>query len=74
MMCCCAQSCCAILRQLKSYVELSSVRIAWGTKGLDPLSQQFLHEVVADELGDTVPSAIISDPVLRKRLVVCRQR
>ena len=58
----------AILRQLKSHVELSSVRIAWGTKGLDPLSQQFLHEVVAEELGDTVPSAIISGPSFAKEV------
>lgn len=38
------------------------LRLAFATKGLDPRSHQFLHDVVSEVLGATVPLAVISGP------------
>lgn len=38
------------------------LRLAWATKGLEPGSGQLLHQVVADVLGDALPTAVISGP------------
>ena len=48
----------SLLQIIKSYVK--EVPIVWATKGLDP-SGKFLHEVVADNLGDN-KSAVLSGP------------
>jgi len=37
-------------------------RIAWATKGFEPGSGRFLHEVLADELGRDVPGAVVTGP------------
>ena len=37
-------------------------RLAWASKGLEPGSGQLLHQVVADVLGDALPTAVISGP------------
>jgi len=39
-----------------------ALRLAWATKGLEPGSGQLLHQVVADVLGDALPTAVISGP------------
>jgi glycerol-3-phosphate dehydrogenase (NAD(P)+) len=39
-----------------------SMRIVWGTKGLDASSHQLLHEVVKEILGKLCPIAILSGP------------
>ena len=36
--------------------------LAWATKGLEPGSGRFLHEVTAEVLGETWPAAVISGP------------
>ncbi len=40
----------------------AALRLAWATKGLEPGSGQLLHQVVADVLGDALPTAVISGP------------
>ena len=51
----------SVLQQLNTLC-LSSVRIAWGTKGLDPKTGGFLHEAISRVMGKTTPAAIISGP------------
>lgn len=36
--------------------------LAWATKGLEPGTAKFLHQVIAEELGDAYPTAVISGP------------
>jgi len=38
------------------------LRLAWGTKGLEPDTQRFLHEVSAEILGVATPTAVLSGP------------
>jgi glycerol-3-phosphate dehydrogenase (NAD(P)+) len=40
----------------------SGARLAWATKGLDPLRSQLLHEVVEEVLGATLATAVLSGP------------
>lgn len=58
----------SVLQQLKNaHPDYTRLRVAWGTKGLDPASQQLLHQVVVDELSQ-VPAAIISGPSFAKEV------
>lgn len=36
--------------------------LAWATKGLEPGSGKLLHQIVAEEMGETQPMAVISGP------------
>ena len=45
------------------------IRIAWGTKGLDPESGKLLHEVVIELLG-AVPMAMIAGPSFAKEVAL----
>lgn len=40
----------------------SQHRLAWGTKGLEPGSRKFVHQIVNEELGESLSSAVISGP------------
>lgn len=42
--------------------------VAWATKGFEPGSGRFLHEVAADELGDGVPLAVVTGPSFAKEV------
>ena len=44
------------------------LRIAWGTKGLDPLSARPLHELVAQVFGEATAMAIVSGPSFAKEV------
>src|SRR3990167_7225693 len=46
-----------MIKKIKPYVDVRQVRIAWGTKGLDA-TNQLLHEVIAEELGKSLPIAV----------------
>ena len=46
------------------------LRIAWGTKGLDPESHRLLGEVVVEHYGRDTPMAIISGPSFAKEVVL----
>ena len=37
-------------------------RLAWGTKGLEEGTRKLLHRIVGEELGITVPIAVVSGP------------
>lgn len=47
----------------------SDVRIAWGTKGLDPKTGKLLHEVVIELLG-AIPMAVIAGPSFAKEVAL----
>ncbi|TNJ33169.1 NAD(P)H-dependent glycerol-3-phosphate dehydrogenase [Arenimonas terrae] len=42
--------------------------VAWATKGFEPGSGRFLHEVAGDVLGDGVPLAIVTGPSFAKEV------
>jgi len=43
-------------------------RIVWGTKGLDPSTKCFLHEVVFEIYSDSTPIAVLSGPSFSKEV------
>lgn len=43
-------------------------RIAWGTKGLEPETRKLLHQVVREELGETIPMAVVSGPTFAREV------
>ncbi|WP_460730460.1 NAD(P)H-dependent glycerol-3-phosphate dehydrogenase [Lysobacter rhizosphaerae] len=44
--------------------------VAWATKGFEPGSGRFLHEVAADVLGDDVPLAVVTGPSFAKEVAL----
>ena len=42
--------------------------VAWATKGFEPGSGRFLHEVAAEVLGDSVPLAVVTGPSFAKEV------
>ncbi|MFC0676489.1 NAD(P)H-dependent glycerol-3-phosphate dehydrogenase [Lysobacter korlensis] len=42
--------------------------VAWATKGFEPGSGRFLHEVAAEVLGDDVPLAVVTGPSFAKEV------
>lgn len=56
-----------VLRALKPHLT-SKHRIVWATKGLEPGSGRFLHEVVATELGATQICAVLAGPSFAKEV------
>ncbi len=51
----------ATLERLRPHLP-ATVGLAWATKGLEPGSGLFLHEVTAEVLGANWPAAVISGP------------
>ncbi len=43
-------------------------KVAWGTKGLEPGSRKLLHEVAREELGTSIPMAVVSGPTFAKEV------
>lgn len=58
-----------VLVRLKSLVP-SNVRIVWGTKGLDPETGGFLHDVVFDVFSPSTPIAVLSGPSFAKEVAM----
>lgn len=56
-----------VLDQLRSFLSTQH-RICWGTKGIDPQSGQFIHQLVATVCGNQMPSAAIAGPSFAKEL------
>lgn len=48
----------------------TGLRIAWGTKGIDPESHRLLGDVVSDFYGQQTPMAIISGPSFAKEVAL----
>jgi len=61
----------AFIEQLTSF-DQQSLRVAWGTKGLDPATSRPLHEAVANVLGPNVPTAVVSGPSFAKEVGQCQ--
>jgi len=55
------------LRQLAPLLP-AQVGVAWATKGFEPGSGRFLHEVAAEHLGASVPLAVITGPSFAKEV------
>ncbi len=55
------------LQRLKQRIKPGQ-RVAWGTKGLEPGSNKLLHQMAREELGETVPIAVISGPTFAKEV------
>src|SRR5512143_2121409 len=51
----------ATLRQISPFLK-NEKPLAWATKGLEPGTAKLLHQVIAEELGSTYPTAVISGP------------
>ncbi|MEJ7746384.1 MAG: NAD(P)H-dependent glycerol-3-phosphate dehydrogenase [Luteimonas sp.] len=48
----------------------SSAGVAWATKGFEPGSGRFLHEVAGEILGGTVPLAVVTGPSFAKEVAM----
>lgn len=55
------------LQQIKPYLSPDS-RIAWATKGLDPLSGRLLQDVARDILSENISLAVLSGPTFAKEM------
>ncbi len=44
--------------------------VAWATKGFEPGSGRFLHEVAGELLGDDVPLAVVTGPSFAKEVAI----
>ncbi|MEY8712392.1 NAD(P)H-dependent glycerol-3-phosphate dehydrogenase [Mangrovibacter phragmitis] len=56
-----------VLRQLKPLLR-PDARVVWATKGLEAETGRLLQDVARDELGDTIPLAVLSGPTFAKEL------
>jgi glycerol-3-phosphate dehydrogenase (NAD(P)+) len=56
-----------MLKQIKPFLR-ADAKVAWATKGLDPLSGDLLQNVARNELGDGVALAVISGPTFAKEM------
>lgn len=56
-----------LIKTLKPLL-LENSRIAWATKGLDPKTSRFFHEIVAELIGDHLPTAALSGPSFAKEV------
>lgn len=48
----------------------AGVGVSWATKGFEPGSGRFLHEVAAEILGDGVPLAVVTGPSFAKEVTL----
>lgn len=48
----------------------NATKLAWATKGLEPGSKKLLHEMVTEELGKNIPTAVISGPTFAKEVAL----
>ncbi|MFS7305593.1 NAD(P)H-dependent glycerol-3-phosphate dehydrogenase [Rahnella inusitata] len=56
-----------VLRQLKPHLR-ADARVVWATKGLEAETGRLLQDVAREELGDTIPLAVVSGPTFAKEL------
>ena len=62
----------AFTETLRALAPLRPARagVAWATKGFEPGSGRFLHEVAADVLGADVPLAVVTGPSFAKEVAL----
>lgn len=58
-----------LVQSIKPFLD-SAARLAWASKGLDPVSGMFLDSVVAEELEQSLPCAVLSGPTFAKELAL----
>jgi glycerol-3-phosphate dehydrogenase (NAD(P)+) len=58
-----------VLRELAPH-KPAGVGVAWATKGFDPESGRFLHEVAADALPAGTPLAVVTGPSFAKEVAI----
>ena len=60
----------AFVQTLRALAPLRPARagVAWATKGFEPGSGRFLHEVAAEVLGPEVPLAVVTGPSFAKEV------
>ena len=51
----------SFMRDLRPHLH-PGIKLIWATKGLETETGKFLHEIVREEIGPEVPSAVISGP------------
>ena len=56
-----------IAAAIKPYVA-EDTRVCWATKGFELGSGKLPHQVVAEELGETLPTAVLSGPTFAKEV------
>ena len=54
--------------QVLAPLRPAHVGVAWATKGFEPGSGRFLHEVAGDVLGEGVPLAVVTGPSFAKEV------
>lgn len=59
----------SVLHVLKPHLHDAS-RLVWATKGLEPETDLLPHQILAEELGDSYPSAVISGPSFAKEVAL----
>lgn len=59
----------ALLKQLAPLLA-DHQHIAWATKGLEQESHKLLHQIVAEELGNSFPAAVISGPTFAREVAM----
>jgi len=57
----------AVLDDMQPLLQ-ADARLIWATKGLESGSGKLLHEVAADVLGDTIPTAVVSGPTFAREV------
>ncbi|WP_414718368.1 NAD(P)H-dependent glycerol-3-phosphate dehydrogenase [Thaumasiovibrio subtropicus] len=56
-----------VLGQVKSFLRDDS-RLCWATKGLEPETGRLLQDVAYEQLGESIPLAVLSGPTFAKEL------
>lgn len=55
------------LNAIKPFL-LHQHKLGWATKGLEPGSHKLLHQQVKEELGDSIPAAVVSGPTFAREV------
>ncbi len=55
------------LNAIKPFL-LRQHKLAWATKGLEPGSHKLLHKQVKEELGESIPAAVVSGPTFAREV------
>ena len=58
-----------LIQTIKPFLS-EEARLAWASKGLDPVSGMLLDSVVAEELEHALPCAVLSGPTFAKELAL----
>jgi glycerol-3-phosphate dehydrogenase (NAD(P)+) len=58
-----------VVRELKPFAS-ESLRLCWGTKGVDPSSGELLHNLVSRELGEGTAAAALAGPSFAREVAL----